>query len=171
MELKQKINKIPFDEFKRHFDTVINSKKTEDVPLLPSQQYQQPNLFSYNNMNAMAYNNAAYNMNQYANYRTTNAIAMPQQQMSYGGAMQMQQMSYDPFSNVGYIAPQQASYSQPAQLRNWAMDAENRSYRTDAVNIPVQQLQQQAQNVYVNKSNKRFESSKIQAVPQRKSSG
>lgn len=39
MELKQKIVKIPFDQFKRQFDTVINSKKMEDRPV-PIQDYQ-----------------------------------------------------------------------------------------------------------------------------------
>lgn len=54
------------------------------------------------------------------------------QQQSYGVApgMAMAHMSYDPFSNVGYFPQQQISYAQPttANLRNWALDAENKSY-------------------------------------------
>lgn len=107
------------------FDTVINSKKIEGLPSFapPPQQYGQ---YSQNVMADYGYEaNRAFRPQQpYAN--------MMVQQQAYGNApgMAMGQMSYDPFSNVGYFPQQQISYAQPttANLRNWALDAENKSY-------------------------------------------
>lgn len=161
MELKQKINKIPFDQFKVQFDTVINSKKTLDlpssVPAPVSVQYAQSvgnNTFAYQAYQAQP---VAY------------GYGVPQQQAFGGGMVQMQQMSFDPFSNVGYGQAQMSSQPVQPSYNNWALDAGNRSYNaTNVVVQPMMQLPSYSVQSTVNKSNKRFESSKINAVPQKK---
>ncbi len=81
----------------------------------------------------------------------------------------MQQMSFDPFSNVGYGQPQMSSQPVQSAYNNWALDAGNRSY--NAPNVVVQPMMQQPSysvQSTVNKSNRRFESSKINVAPQKK---
>jgi hypothetical protein len=83
--------------------------------------------------------------------------------------VQMQQMSFDPFSNVGYGQPQMSSQPVQPAYNNWALDAGNRSY--NAPNVVVQPMMQQPSysvQSTVNKSNRRFESSKINVAPQKK---
>lgn len=123
------------------------------------------------------------------------SVAQPMmaQPMVYGGTgvaygygnsaqymVQQQQMSYDPFSNVGYVqqssAPQMQMQVQNARLNNWALDARNMSYNAVEA-VPMQQMShavpqvQASYNAINDRSNRSYNAANVMNVKNKSYAG